>query len=156
MMTTTMLIHTIFFSLLMVCKNVCILGSECPLVHKYNSSEIEVMRNRFESWLKQHDRSYKDKEEWEDRFGIYQANLQYIECKNSQKNSYNLSDNKFADLTNEEFRSIYTGFGARLLSHIGFRYHEHGVLPACMDWRKEGAVTDIKDQGHCGNVSCNI
>lgn len=139
----------------MVC-NVCIIAAtECPPVHNHNSSNIEVMKKRFKIWSKRHGRKYKDSEEREVRFGIYQANLQYIECKNSQKNSYNLTDNKFADLTNEEFKSTYMGFGARLhsVSHTGFRYHEHGDLPESKDWRKEGAVTKIKDQGNCGKLS---
>ncbi|TKY66792.1 Senescence-specific cysteine protease SAG39 [Spatholobus suberectus] len=148
-MTTTTLSYAIF-SLLILC-NAWISASKCPPTHKYNSSNLEVMRVRFERWLKQYGRNYKDKEEWEVRFGIYQANLKFIECKNSQKNSYNLTDNKFADLTNEEFMSTYLGFGTRLLPYTGFRYHEHGDLPESKDWREEGAVTDIKDQGDCGS-----
>ncbi|XP_061375419.1 zingipain-2-like [Gastrolobium bilobum] len=149
-MTATTLTYAIF-NLLIVC-NLWISASECPTMHKNDSSHHpEVMRKRFESWLKQNDRQYKDSEEWEVRFGIYQANVQIIECYNSQNHSYNLTDNKFADLTNEEFKNIYMGFGTRLLSHTGFRYHEQGDLPQSKDWRKEGAVTDIKDQGHCGS-----
>ncbi|KAG5033187.1 hypothetical protein JHK85_017169 [Glycine max] len=57
-------------------------------------------------WVSSTQRHYwkvANKEEWEIRFVIYQANVEYIGCKKSQKNSYNLTDNKFADLTNEEF-----------------------------------------------------
>ncbi|RDX68343.1 hypothetical protein CR513_52675, partial [Mucuna pruriens] len=149
MMTTTTLITYAIFNLLILC-NAWISASECLAMHKYNSSNLEAMKVRFERWLKQYDRNYKDKEEWEARFGIYQANIKFIECTNSQKNSYNLTDNKFADLTNEEFMSTYLGFGTRLL-HTGFRYNESGDLPRSKDWRKEGAVTDIKDQGNCGS-----
>ncbi|TKY48910.1 Cysteine proteinase COT44 [Spatholobus suberectus] len=45
-----------------------------------------------------------NKEEWEVRFEIYRANVQFIEFYNPQNYSYKLTDNKFADLTNKEFR----------------------------------------------------
>jgi hypothetical protein len=156
MMTSTILTINIFI-LLMLC-NVCIIASEseCPPAHKYKSSNVEALRKRFDGWLKRHGRKYKHREEWEVRFGIYQANVQYIQCINAQKNSYNLTDNKFADLTNEEFRSIYMGLTTTLNSHnTRFRYDEHGDLPKSKDWRKEGAVTKIKNQGECGKISYN-
>ncbi|KAG5047386.1 hypothetical protein JHK86_016792 [Glycine max] len=65
-----------------------------------------------------------NKEEWEIRFVIYQANVEYIGCKKSQKNSYNLTDNKFADLTNEEFVNLGEVNGIkeksiiRLINHV--------------------------------------
>lgn len=153
-MTTTTLAYAIFNLLILCNALISASTSECP--QKSNSSNLEAMRVKFERWIKQYGRNYKGKEEWEVRFGIYQANVEYIECKNSQKNSYNLTDNKFADLTNEEFMSTYLGFRrTRLLPHTGFRYYEYADLPESKDWRKEGAVTDIKDQGNCGKISCN-
>ncbi|KAL5130944.1 Vignain [Glycine soja] len=79
------------------------------------------------------------------------SNLEAMRSAKTLKNSYNLTDNKFADLTNEEFVSPYLGFGTRFLPHTGFMYHEHEDLPESKDWRKEGAVSDIKDQGNCGS-----
>ena len=127
MMTITILTYTIF-NFLILC-NTWISASECPPIHKNNSSNLEAMKVRFDRWLKQNGWNYEDKEEWEIRFVIYQANVEYIGCKKSQKNSYNLTDNKFADLTNEEFVSTYLGFATRLIPHTRFKYHEHGNLP---------------------------
>ena len=56
-----------------------------------------------------------------------------------------LKDNKFADLTNEEFKSTYMGFGTKSFPQTGFRYRDHGALPESKDWRKDGAVSGIKD-----------
>ncbi|KAG4967827.1 hypothetical protein JHK82_033542 [Glycine max] len=134
MKTITTLTYTIF-NLLIFC-NAWISASECPPMHWYNSSNLEAMRVRFERWLKQNDRITKIKKNGSAK---------------TLKNSYNLTDNKFADLTNEEFVSPYLGFGTRFLPHTGFMYHEHEDLPESKDWRKEGAVSDIKDQGNCGS-----
>ncbi|XP_058756212.1 zingipain-2-like [Vicia villosa] len=147
-MTSTIL-TTILFILLMLC-NACITARECPSGHKQKSSDIEVLRKRFEGWTKRHGRNYKHSDEWEVRFNIYQANVRYIECINAQKNSYNLTDNEFADLTNEEFRRTYMGLRTRSHSRTGFRYDGHGDVPESKDWRKEGAVTKVKNQGQCG------
>lgn len=154
-MKTSITLSVAILNLLIVC-NLWITASAYPTMQKNDSIDPKVMRKRYESWLKQHGRQYRDREEWEVRFGIYQANVEFIEFHNSQNYSYKLTDNKFADLTNEEFRIAYLGFGPRLRKQTTeFMYHEHEDLPKSIDWRKKGAVTHIKDQGHCGKVSCN-
>ena len=48
---------------------------------------------------------------------------------------------------------MYLGYRPMLHLQTGFMYQKHGDLPKSIDWRRRGAVTHIKDQGHVGKVS---
>nr|GMC56163.1 low-temperature-induced cysteine proteinase-like [Ipomoea batatas] len=70
-------------------------------------SEDEV-KEMFESWLVKHGKSYNAVDEKEKRFKIFKDSLKYIDEKNSLENrSYKLGLNRFADITNEEYRTRY-------------------------------------------------
>lgn len=106
--------------------------------------------------MAKHGREYKDAAEKEFRFNIFKDNVEYVESVNrAGDRKYKLSINKFADLTDEEFKAYHKGlikpkvFGASVTS---FTYENSSVsdVPPSMDWRTEGAVTGIKDQGQCG------
>ncbi|XP_059663548.1 ervatamin-B-like [Cornus florida] len=112
------------------------------------------VRRRYEKWIQQHCRKYKDRDEYQWRFGIYQSNVEYIDYVNSQNLSYTLVDNEFADMTNEEFKTIYLGYENTGLScdeEQSFRDDDQKPLPTSVDWRKKGAVNPVKDQGQCGS-----
>ncbi|XP_054795255.1 ervatamin-C-like [Prosopis cineraria] len=152
MKTTTTSPIVIFYLLTLFC-NLWITAARgvCPNTSKSDETETEVVRKRYEGWLKRHGRQYEDKEEWEAHFRIYQANIRFIECVNAQNYTYKLTDNRFADITNDEFRSKYLGSRPTQQLQTQFRYEKHGALPESIDWRKRGAVTPIKDQGQCGS-----
>lgn len=119
-----------------------------------------TMRVRHEQWIAHHDKIYDDSKEKEMRFKIFKENVERIETFNAgEDKGYKLGVNKFADLTNEEFRVLHTGY--KRLSHPkvmssskpkthNFRYANVTDTPPTMDWRKKGAVTPIKDQKECG------
>ena len=65
----------------------------------------DAVRDRYEGWIARHGLTYKDKKEKEQRFKIYQSNFLKISKFNAEDHGYKLTDNRFADMTNEEFRA---------------------------------------------------
>ena len=61
--------------------------------------------------------------------------------------------NHYGDLSSTEFAAQYNGFlNSKRGMHVGEDYTEHNeddedVLQKTVDWRTEGAVSDVKDQG---------
>jgi len=71
----------------------------------------EPIRARYEHWITRHGRRYRDGNEKEQRFQVYRSNVQLIGNFNSLGLGFYLIDNKFADLTNEEFRAKISCLG---------------------------------------------
>jgi len=119
---------------------------------------VEAMKVRHQQWMAEHGRTYKDEAEKARRFQVFKANADFVDRSNAAgRNSYQLAINEFADMTNDEFVAMYTGFkpvpaGAKKMS--GFKYENLSLSDAdqqAVDWRQKGAVTGIKNQGQCGN-----
>ncbi|KAK4711066.1 hypothetical protein R3W88_005579 [Solanum pinnatisectum] len=112
------------------------------------------MLQKHEKWMARFGRVYRDDTERGKRFNIFKDNFNYIESINKAgMRPYKLSINRFADLTNEEFRATHNGYkmsSPHMSSKTTFFRYENVTAPATMDWRKKGAVTGIKDQGQCG------
>lgn len=123
--------------------------------HFANSRPTNLpMEDRYEQWIAQHGRVYKDDSEKARRFNIFKANVEYIDSVNAKRDRmYKLAANQFADLTNDEFSSSLNGFIEQhpLLRTVeSFRYSNVTEVPDVLDWRSLGAVTPIKNQGQCG------
>ncbi|XP_040378057.1 senescence-specific cysteine protease SAG39-like [Oryza brachyantha] len=120
-----------------------------------------AMASRHEKWMAEHGRTYRDEDEKARRREVFGANAKLIDSFNAaaeaEGGSHRLATNKFADLTDDEFRAARTGY-QRPPSVAGggsggrFRYENFSLAaaPQGMDWRAMGAVTGVKDQGSCG------
>ena len=106
---------------------------------------------KFEDFRQRFNRKYESLEQLIERFEIFKDNLKFIEEHNSGFHNFTLSINQFTDLTNEEFKSRNNG----LLKVGGYGCQSFvetsSKLPESVDWRKDGAVTSVKDQGQCGS-----
>lgn len=137
--------------MLLLVWTLCISSSlACSERQKPVENDQNAMKERYERWLAKYDRRYKNRDEWEHRFGIYQSNVELIDFINSQNLSYKLTDNIFADMTNQEFTTTHLGFRAGRNPKTKFRYEGMKGLPTTVDWRKNGSVTPVRDQGRCG------
>ncbi|KAA8537786.1 hypothetical protein F0562_027634 [Nyssa sinensis] len=111
----------------------------------------------YESWLVKHGKSYNALGEKEKRFQIFKDNFRFIDDHNAENQTYKLGLNRFADLTNDEFRSMYLGTKMdskrRLSKPKSDRYVPRvgDSLPDSVDWREKGVVVAVKDQGSCGS-----
>uniref|UniRef100_A0A0D3G1H2 Oryzain beta chain n=3 Tax=Oryza TaxID=4527 RepID=A0A0D3G1H2_9ORYZ len=95
--------------------------------------------------------------EHERRFHVFWDNLKFVDAHNAradERGGFRLGMNRFADLTNEEFRATFLGAKVAERSRAaGERYRHDGVeeLPESVDWREKGAVAPVKNQGQCGS-----
>ncbi|KAL0715555.1 hypothetical protein Bca4012_064877 [Brassica carinata] len=112
-----------------------------------------------QKWMIQFSRFYKDDFEKDMRFKVFKKNLKFIENFNNMGNqSYKLGVNEFTDMTKEEFLATHTG-GLRGINvtslpavvdqTMSSRKLNFSKLLSVKDWRIEGAVTPVKNQGSC-------
>ncbi|KAL8152048.1 hypothetical protein V2J09_021856 [Rumex salicifolius] len=134
-----------------------------PPSHAATERSSEEVRGLYEWWLAKYQRKSSnslidDEADNQKRFEIFSDNLRFIDEHNSVPGrTYKLGLNKFADLTNDEYRSRHFGMRfdqERLVfkaKNPNPRYAiSHGDrLPKSVDWRALGAVSAVKDQGQC-------
>nr|BAD16614.1 cysteine proteinase [Dianthus caryophyllus] len=124
----------------------------------FNRPDDEIA-SLYETWLVKHGKNYNGLGEKQLRFNIFKDNLRFVDERNSENLSFKLGLNRFADLTNEEYRSVYLGTRPRsvAVARSGrsksdrYAFRAGDTLPESVDWRKKGAVAGIKDQGSCGS-----
>ncbi|KAJ1261187.1 hypothetical protein BS78_09G008500 [Paspalum vaginatum] len=168
-------------ALLLLCTaGACLLSSVEARHHHHSDSDMDsdfysivgyspedlVSHDRliklFEEWVAKHRKAYASFEEKLRRFEVFKDNLKHIDEINKKVSSYWLGLNAFADLTNEEFKATYLGLNTRPSRPTrssgssgsgSFRYAGVAAdeLPKEVDWRKKGAVTEVKNQGQCGS-----
>ncbi|KAM2557864.1 hypothetical protein TB2_014936 [Malus domestica] len=125
--------------------------------HEKDLASEENLWDLYERWRSHHTVS-RSLDEKHKRFNVFKENVKHVHNTNKGNKPYKLKLNKFADMTNHEFRSVYAGSKVkhhRMLrgqrADTGFRYANVESVPPSVDWRRNGAVTPIKDQGQCGS-----
>ncbi|XP_010521644.1 PREDICTED: ervatamin-B-like [Tarenaya hassleriana] len=156
-------------SMVLVMILAIVLSSTIPTAtsRRNSAAETTLIIPKHEQWMAKYGRVYENESEKKMRFEIFKKNLEFIENFNRNGNAtYKLGINQFSDMTDEEFRSTFTGLrlsdkiikGKSLsgsdetdtLRHENVSLAANNV-PDNMDWRTRGAVTSVKNQGECGS-----
>jgi C1A family cysteine protease len=107
----------------------------------------------FLAFTTKYNKQYKVEDTFK-RFNIFKDNVEMIKKHNEAgTESYTMAVNEFADLTWEEFSSMYKGYkGDKKASNAPKHMAKAGeTLADSLDWRTQNAVTPVKDQGQCGS-----
>ncbi|KAK4368383.1 hypothetical protein RND71_012175 [Anisodus tanguticus] len=144
----------LMFNLRLILATLLLLGMWASLATSRTLFEVSIAE-KHEQWVVQHGRVYKDDIEKAERHKTLRQNLEHIESVNKAgTRTYKLGINEFTDMTNEEFQATHNGY--KILSYkkikttSSLKYENMSDVPSFMDWRKSGAVTNIKHQGQCG------
>jgi len=106
--------------------------------------------------MSQNQKNY-EMEDFFNRYSIFKDNLNFVQEHNSQNHSFTVAINSFADLTTKEFKARNTlNFDQVKSEHSEHDVHTAPHLKvnaplAGVDWRQQGAVNPVRDQGQCGS-----
>uniref|UniRef100_A0A6B2E5P4 cathepsin L n=1 Tax=Phlebotomus kandelakii TaxID=1109342 RepID=A0A6B2E5P4_9DIPT len=127
-------------------------------------SFFDLALEEWKAFKAEHSKNYRDHED-RMRFEIFKDNKHKIARHNQRfedgKVTFKMGLNKYADLLHHEFVGRLNGFNKTAFNnHIAEHRVELGAtfiepanveVPETVDWRTKGAVTGVKDQGHCGS-----
>ena len=106
----------------------------------------------FIRYVAKYGKSYGTKEEFAFRAEIFKKNIARIVEENlNSKNTFTVGINKFADWTPSEFKRILSIKPRERTQAAKSLLSSNVSIPPSIDWRTEGAVNNVKDQGQCGS-----
>jgi len=106
----------------------------------------------FMNFITEHGRSYATKEEYNFRLAVFAKRVAEHKRWNALPNVTSTQGvNQLTDQTDEEIKRL-NGFKPEMQPKSNNTLvAPENVTLAALDWRTKGAVTPVKDQGHCGS-----
>ena len=110
-----------------------------------------IMFQQFQKFIKKYHKRYASINEYLARFEVFKRNTMAAFESNE---SYQTGITKFSDLTYQEFAKIYLNLNYNALAVANFNptiVKASNAAPDAYDWRDQGYVSHVKDQGSCGS-----
>ncbi|XP_047987095.1 oryzain gamma chain-like [Leguminivora glycinivorella] len=115
--------------------------------------DLNEAHKLFKDFTQKHGKTYEP-EEYLKRLEIFKQNLADINERNAMFPETVFGITRFVDMTPEELRAGYGFKMSEDIDRIAIKLHlrpEEITAPEQWDWRDHGAVTHVKNQGHCGS-----
>jgi len=106
----------------------------------------------FDMFKLNYNKVYGTPQEEERRFQIFADNLKFVSTWDAEARGFTVGINKFADLSIQEFVSLYTGLNiTRTYEAVIEKIEPSPIQGDIVNWVTKGAVTGVKNQGQCGS-----
>lgn len=107
------------------------------------------MAVKFERWIVEHGRRYKDAFEENHCFKVFKKNIEFIESFIVEHQKFKLNTNQFTDITDEESRASCDGFKLSSIDNnvaMGlFKYENVIDMPESVDWSLKELSLVLRD-----------
>ena len=113
------------------------------------SALLALTSAKFMEFVTLHGKSYATRAEYDLRENLFLENVKFVEKHNSGNETHTVEINVMSDWTNEERKSIL-GFQPSNQERNEIEL-DTSNLADDVNWVTKGAVTPVKNQGHCGS-----
>ena len=104
---------------------------------------------KFMEFVTKHGKSYGTRAEYDFRAALFKENYKFMEQHNASNETHTVEVNEMSDWTQEEWSRILGYKESDRVRNEVILSEEN--LADEIDWRSKGAVTPVKNQGHCGS-----
>ncbi len=107
---------------------------------------------QFQKFIKKYQKKYESINEFLARYEVFRRNV--METFKEENSLYQTGITKFSDLTKQEFAKIYLNLNYDAMAMVNFEpttVKISNAAPSSYDWRNQGRVSAVKDQGSCGS-----
>ncbi|XP_008329714.1 cathepsin L1-like [Cynoglossus semilaevis] len=117
-----------------------------------------AINTTWEEWKMKHSKVYDNETEFSYRRAVWTKNMNLVLKHNQEaaagKHSFTLGLNPLSDMTAEEINQKLNGFKVEEAVHLrNYTFKELHFLPVpqSVDWRTDGLVSPVRNQGSCGS-----
>nr|XP_048303516.1 cathepsin J-like isoform X1 [Myodes glareolus] len=109
----------------------------------------------WQEWKMRYEKSYSSLEEEAQKRAIWEENMKMVKMHNGEnglgKNGFTMKMNAFGDMSHKEYRKRMTDIPVPAAMTAESKKEDLSGFPKFKDWREEGYVTPVRDQGDCGS-----